>query len=83
MKMNIASPGLSIFLSGLFKDLPYLLSRSEEKNDACNIQLLSCTLDIQRNNSIEDLLTLNTFFYHFKRMLLIIKGRREKIKSCQ
>ena len=30
------SPSLSIFLCRLFKDLPYLLSSSEEKNDACN-----------------------------------------------
>ena len=28
--MKLASPSLSLFLSGLFKDLPYLLSWSEE-----------------------------------------------------
>jgi hypothetical protein len=34
--MNLASPSLSLFIRSLFKDLPYLMSWSEEKNDAGN-----------------------------------------------
>jgi hypothetical protein len=37
IKINeLSFPKLISFLNRLFKDLPYLLSWSEEKNDACN-----------------------------------------------